>query len=241
LKPRRLARAIQIGAVTIGGDAPIAVQSMTKTDTRDAAATIYQIKELEEYGCEIIRVAVPDETAAAALPAIKKGIRIPLVADIHFDYRLALAALAAGVDGLRLNPGNIADPARVTTVVKAARARRVPIRIGVNAGSLPREFTPGLSLPQRMAAAAMQQIALLESLDFDLIKVSLKAFDVPSLPGNRRQNPLPAPSGNHRVRHCPYRHHTQRHRYRRFALPWPGRYNQGLPDGSSPGRGSGWL
>jgi (E)-4-hydroxy-3-methylbut-2-enyl-diphosphate synthase len=103
-----------------------------------------------------------------------------LIADIHFDYRLALAALAAGVDGLRLNPGNIADPARVTAVVKAARARRVPIRIGVNAGSLPREFTPGLSLPQRMAAAAMQQIALLESLDFDLIKVSLKAFDVPT-------------------------------------------------------------
>jgi (E)-4-hydroxy-3-methylbut-2-enyl-diphosphate synthase len=153
---------------------------MAKTDTRDADATIRQIKELEEYGCEIVRVAVPDPEAAAALAAIKKGISIPLIADIHFDYRLALLALEAGVDGLRLNPGNIAEPDRVAAVVKAARARQVPIRIGVNAGSLPKTVRTGLSLPQRMVAAAMHHIKLLEDLDFDLIKVSLKAFDVPT-------------------------------------------------------------
>jgi (E)-4-hydroxy-3-methylbut-2-enyl-diphosphate synthase len=153
---------------------------MTKTDTRDVLATIRQIKELERFGCEIVRVAVPDPEAAAALAAIKKGISIPLVADIHFDYRLALLALEAGVDGLRLNPGNIAEPDRVAAVVKAARARQVPIRIGVNAGSLPKTVRTDLSLPQRMVAAAMHHIKLLEDLDFDLIKVSLKAFDVPT-------------------------------------------------------------
>jgi (E)-4-hydroxy-3-methylbut-2-enyl-diphosphate synthase len=153
---------------------------MTKTDTRDTAATIRQIKELEEFGCEIIRVAVPDSQAAAALATIKKGISIPLVADIHFDYRLALMALGAGVDGLRLNPGNIAEPDKVAAIVNAARTRQVPIRIGVNAGSLPVSTENGRSLPHRMVAAAMHHVRLLENLDFDLIKVSLKAFDVPS-------------------------------------------------------------
>ncbi|MBP1706441.1 MAG: 4-hydroxy-3-methylbut-2-en-1-yl diphosphate synthase [Chloroflexi bacterium] len=164
----------------MGGDAPIVVQSMTKTDTRDARATIEQIRELEDCGCEIIRCAVPDLEAARALKTIKKGISIPLVADIHFDYRLALAALEAGVDGLRLNPGNISDPARVSVIVKEARVRRVPIRIGVNFGSLPQDLDPALSLPQKMAAAALRHIRMLEDLDFDLIKVSLKAFDVPT-------------------------------------------------------------
>jgi (E)-4-hydroxy-3-methylbut-2-enyl-diphosphate synthase len=164
----------------VGGDAPIVVQSMTKTDTRDARATIEQIRELEDCGCEIIRCAVPDLEAARALKTIKKGISIPLVADIHFDYRLALAALEAGVDGLRLNPGNISDPARVSVIVKEARVRRVPIRIGVNFGSLPQDLDPALSLPQKMAAAALRHIRMLEDLDFDLIKVSLKAFDVPT-------------------------------------------------------------
>jgi (E)-4-hydroxy-3-methylbut-2-enyl-diphosphate synthase len=153
---------------------------MTKTDTRDARATIEQIRELEDCGCEIIRCAVPDLEAARALKTIKKGISIPLVADIHFDYRLALAALEAGVDGLRLNPGNISDPARVSVIVKEARVRRVPIRIGVNFGSLPQDLDPALSLPQKMAAAALRHIRMLEDLDFDLIKVSLKAFDVPT-------------------------------------------------------------
>src|SRR3972149_2698064 len=136
---RRKGKPIQIGDVTVGGNAPITVQSMTNTDTRDVRATINQIKELEEADCEIIRVAVPDMEAAEAIKGIKKGISIPLIADIHFDYRLALAALKAGVDGLRLNPGNISEPEKVKAVVKAAKERKVPIRIGVNAGSLPKK------------------------------------------------------------------------------------------------------
>ena len=177
---RRKSKPIQIGNVTVGGDSPIVVQSMTKTFTYDVMSTIRQIKELEEYSCEIIRVAVPDEESAQALPAIKKGISIPLIADIHFDYRLALMALKAGVDGLRINPGNIGEPERVKTVARAAKERQVPIRIGVNAGSLPRAANAKLSIAEQMVAAAMNQIQLLESLDFDLIKVSLKAFDVPT-------------------------------------------------------------
>ncbi len=154
------------------------VQSMTKTDTRNAGATVAQIRELEDYGCEIIRVAVPDMEAALAIREIKKGIHIPLIADIHFDHRLALASLESGADGLRLNPGNISDPEKVTAVVKAARERRTPIRIGVNFGSLPQDLDPALTLPQKMAEAAIRHIRILENLDFDLIKVSLKAFDV---------------------------------------------------------------
>ncbi len=171
---------MHIGNVTIGGGAPIAVQSMTNTDTRDARSTINQIKELEEYGCEIIRVAVPDTEAAKALPRIKKGISIPLVADIHFDYRLALEAIKSGVDALRLNPGNIGNPEEVKKVVLAAKERRVPIRIGLNAGSLPKDLNPRLTTAKKLVAAALKQVKLLESLDFDLIKISLKAFDVPA-------------------------------------------------------------
>lgn len=180
MKPRRISKPIQIGKVTIGGDAPVVVQSMTNTDTRDVMSTINQVRELEDCGCEIVRVAVPDAEAARAISAIKKGISIPLIADIHFDYRLALTALESGADGLRLNPGNISEPEKVKAVVRAAKERNVPIRIGVNAGSLPETFKPRLSLPHRMVEAAMQQIKLLESLDFDLIKVSLKAFYVPT-------------------------------------------------------------
>jgi len=177
---RRVSKAIKIGGVTVGGGAPITVQSMTKTDTRDARATIRQIKELAEYGCELIRVAVPDAEAADALVKIKRGITIPLIADIHFDYRLALAALEAGVDGLRLNPGNIGEADKVKAVALAAKERGVPIRIGVNAGSLPKTTNLRLSVAERMVAAALEQVRLLESLDFDLIKISLKAFDVPT-------------------------------------------------------------
>jgi len=177
---RRVSKAIKIGGVTIGGGAPVVVQSMTKTDTRDARATIRQIKELEECGCELVRVAVPDAEAARAISGIKKGIAVPLIADIHFDYRLALMALEAGADGLRLNPGNIGEPEKVKAVALAAKERSAPIRIGVNAGSLPRKANPRLSVAGRMVAAALEQIRLLESLDFDLIKVSLKAFDVPT-------------------------------------------------------------
>ncbi|MBI4286588.1 MAG: flavodoxin-dependent (E)-4-hydroxy-3-methylbut-2-enyl-diphosphate synthase [Chloroflexi bacterium] len=177
---RRASKAIQIGNVTIGSGAPIVVQSMTKTDTRDVQTTVQQIRELEQCGCEIIRVAVPDAEAARAIAAIKEEITIPLIADIHFDYRLALLALESGADGLRLNPGNIGEPDKVAAVVKAAKARNVPIRIGVNAGSLPADLYPELTIPQQMVTAAMRQVRLLESLDFDLIKVSLKAFDVPT-------------------------------------------------------------
>ena len=180
MNPRRISKPIQIGNVTIGGDTPIVVQSMTNTDTRDVTSTVRQIKELEDCDCELVRVAVPDKQAAEAIGAIKKGISIPLIADIHFDYRLALAALKAGADGFRLNPGNISDPEKVKAVVQAARERNVPIRIGVNAGSLPKMANPELTVSQQMVEAALEQIRLLESLDFDLIKVSLKAFDVPT-------------------------------------------------------------
>jgi (E)-4-hydroxy-3-methylbut-2-enyl-diphosphate synthase len=180
MKSRRISKAIIIGGVTVGGGAPIVVQSMTKTDTRDIKATVRQIKQLEEVDCEIVRVAVPDAQAARALVDIKKKTRVPIIADIHFDYRLALMALEAGVDGLRLNPGNIGEPDKVKKVALAAKERGVPIRIGLNAGSLPKTSNPNLNVAQRMVAAAFKQIKLLENLDFDLIKVSLKAFDVPT-------------------------------------------------------------
>jgi (E)-4-hydroxy-3-methylbut-2-enyl-diphosphate synthase len=177
---RRISKQIQIGGVKIGGGAPVVVQSMTNTDTHDVKSTVRQIKQLEQYGCEIIRVAVPDMQAAEAIKEIKKDIKIPLIADIHFDYRLALAALESGVDGFRLNPGNIGDRAQIKQVVLAAKARAIPIRIGLNAGSLPKQSGASKPVAQRMVDAALTQVRLLESLDFDLIKVSLKAFDVPT-------------------------------------------------------------
>jgi (E)-4-hydroxy-3-methylbut-2-enyl-diphosphate synthase len=175
---RRASKVIKVGKVEIGGAGPVVVQSMTKTDTRDVKATVNQIRQLEECGCEIVRVAVPDTDAAQAIVDIKKRIKIPLIADIHFDYRLALAALKSGADGLRLNPGNISDPEHIAAVVHAAKEREVPIRVGVNAGSLPKSSKKKASVVQRMVDAALAEIQLLESLDFDLIKVSLKAFDV---------------------------------------------------------------
>ena len=180
MNPRRTSKQIRISTVTVGGNAPIVVQSMTKTDTRDVMSTVNQIKGLEDCGCEIIRVAVPDAEAAQAIRAIKKSISLPLIADIHFDYRLALMALEAGADGLRLNPGNIGEPEKILAVARAAKKRNVPIRIGVNAGSLPKSANHDLTTAQQMVAAALGQIRLLENLEFDLIKVSLKAFDVPT-------------------------------------------------------------
>ena len=177
---RRTSLPLRIGSVIVGGDAPIIVQSMTKTDTHDIPATIGQIRELEECGCEIVRVAVRDKEAAESISAIKKGISLPVIADIHFDYRLALLALQSGSDGLRLNPGNIGDRKQIAKVVAAAKEREVPIRIGVNAGSLPPNFEPDAPLAKRMVDMASEQIRLIESLDFNLIKVSLKAFDVPT-------------------------------------------------------------
>jgi (E)-4-hydroxy-3-methylbut-2-enyl-diphosphate synthase len=183
---RRKSKPLQIGNVTVGGDAPVIVQSMANTKTADAPATLRQINELAAVGCEIVRVAVPDRQAAEALPQIVAHSPLPVVADIHFDYRLALEALRAGVHGLRLNPGNIRDPEKIRQVVAEAKARRTPIRVGVNAGSLPPlaslvegELPPATS--QRMVEAALWEIGILEDMGFDLIKVSLKAFDVPTM------------------------------------------------------------
>lgn len=177
---RRKSRPIKMGNVTIGGNAPVTVQSMTNTDTRNAQATRSQINSLVKAGCEIIRVAVPDMEAAKALPQIKKDLAIPLVADIHFDYRLALASLDAGVEGLRINPGNIGGEDKVAAVVREAKRRNVPIRIGVNAGSLEKDLAAdGIITPEAMVQSAVRHIAMLEKMNFYDLKISLKASDVP--------------------------------------------------------------
>ncbi|MEK7702361.1 MAG: flavodoxin-dependent (E)-4-hydroxy-3-methylbut-2-enyl-diphosphate synthase [Nitrospirota bacterium] len=177
---RRKTRQIQVGSVKIGGDAPIVVQSMTVSDTRDVAATVAEIKQLEAVGCEIVRVAVPEQASADALPKIRSQISIPLIADIHFDYHLALAAMKAGVDGLRLNPGNIGSKERVEKVVKMAKDQGVPIRIGVNAGSLERDLLERFGYPtaEAMVESAARHIEILEELNFYDTKVSLKASHV---------------------------------------------------------------
>ncbi len=202
---RRPSTPVNVGGVKVGGGADITVQSMTKTDTRDVAATVRQIHQLEEAGCEIIRSAVPDMEAAEAMREIKKQIHIPLIADIHFHYRLALECAEGGVDCLRLNPGNLRDEDQVRQVVSAAKDRRIPIRIGVNFGSLPpvggigrtRGFSRHMDLVNKlpkegevkqgeysvvdhMVATALWEISLLEEQDFDNIKISMKAFDVPT-------------------------------------------------------------
>lgn len=178
---RRKSCPLMVGRVQVGGGAPVSVQSMTNTDTRDSTATIAQINELAREGCEIIRVAVPDPIAAAALPLIIRGIDIPLIADIHFDYRLALLALQAGAQGLRINPGNIGGKSKVAEVAAAAKERSVPIRIGVNAGSLEKGLLAkyGGVTPAAMVASAMGHIHILEELNFTDIKVSLKASNIP--------------------------------------------------------------
>jgi (E)-4-hydroxy-3-methylbut-2-enyl-diphosphate synthase len=178
--PRRATKRIMVGSVPIGGGAPVVVQSMTKTLTHQVGRTVAQVKRLERAGCEIVRLAVPDERSAEALKAIRKRITIPVIADIHFDHRLALAALRAGVDGLRLNPGTIGSKEKVREVVRACRQQRVPIRIGVNSGSLEKDLLAkyGEASSEAMAESALRHIRLLEDLGFDLIKVSLKASDV---------------------------------------------------------------
>lgn len=177
---RKKTRRIYIGKVPIGGGAPIVVQSMTKTDTRNIKATVRQIKQLEQAGCEIVRLAVPDMNAAKILGEIKKRIKIPIVADIHFNYRLAVEAIRQGVDGLRINPGNIGDNWKVKEVVSAAKDKKIPIRIGVNSGSLPKDLIDKYGHPsaEAMVEAAERHIEILEKQDFHDIKVSLKASDV---------------------------------------------------------------
>lgn len=178
---RRKTRKLQLGNIYLGGDAPIAVQSMTNTKTEDVEATVKQIKNLADLGCDVIRCAAPTLEAAYALSEIKRRISIPLVADIHFDYKLALEALASGVDGLRLNPGNIGGIKEVSQVVAKAAERNVPIRIGVNAGSLPKDILLkyGHPTPEALVEAAWRHIKILEDLDYRNIKISLKAHDVP--------------------------------------------------------------
>ena len=180
VRPRKITRQIQVGQVPVGGNAPVSVQSMTNTRTQDVAATISQIKRLTAAGCDIVRVAVPDETAATAVAQIKRGIGIPLIADIHFDYRLAISAAEAGADGLRINPGNIGGDRKVKAVVTCARDKGIPIRIGVNAGSLEKELLKkyGGATAEAMVESALRQVEHLRAQDFHDIKVSLKASDV---------------------------------------------------------------
>jgi (E)-4-hydroxy-3-methylbut-2-enyl-diphosphate synthase len=186
LSPRRISRPVHVGDVQVGGDAPVVVQTMTNTDTADAKATIEQIARLADAGAEIVRIAVPDKRAAEAVPDIVKATPVPLIADIHFDHRLALAAITGRIHGLRLNPGNIRDEGKVREVVTAAKARGISIRIGVNEGSLPPipalkdgELPP--SKERRMVDAGLWEIGILEDMGFEDIKISLKAFDVPTM------------------------------------------------------------
>lgn len=176
---RRPTREVRIGSVTIGGDHPIAVQSMTTTRTEDVDATLAEIKGLEEAGVELVRVAVPFEKSANALPILKREMSVPLIADIHFDSRMAILALEAGVDKIRLNPGNISQRKRVERVVAMAKERGVPIRIGVNSGSVEKEFLEkyGDPCPEAMVDSALRHVGILEDLDFHDIVVSLKSTD----------------------------------------------------------------
>ena len=176
----RISRQINIGQVKVGGGAPVTVQSMTKTDTRDVPATVAEIKKLEKAGCDIVRLAVPDMEAAQALGEIKKEVNIPIVSDIHFDYRLALEAIKQGVDGMRINPGNIGSKARIKAVVDAVKERGIPIRIGVNSGSLEKEILRKYGSPtaEALAESAFRHVRILEDLDFRDIKISVKSTNV---------------------------------------------------------------
>lgn len=178
---RKKKRVVDIGGVKIGGDYPIAIQSMCNTDTRNVKATVEQIIELENTGCEIIRVAVPDMAAAEAISDIKKSIHIPLVADIHFDYRIALECMKNGVDKVRINPGNIGDRERVKEVVEMAKERSIPIRIGVNGGSLDKKLLNkyGGVTADALVESAMEHIEILDSLNFYNTVVSIKVSNVP--------------------------------------------------------------
>jgi len=180
LIPRKRTKQISLGAVRIGGNAPVAVQSMCNTDTRDAARTLEQISRLEQAGCEIVRLAVPDRDAAKALGEIRRNAKLPLIADIHFDYRLALEAVKQGVDGLRINPGNIGGKSKVSEVVHVCKDRGIPIRIGVNAGSLEKHLLEKYKHPtsEAIVESAFGHIHILEDLNFTDLKVSLKASDV---------------------------------------------------------------
>lgn len=188
---RKQKRAVNIGGVKIGGGNPVAIQSMCNTDTRDVKSTVSQILKLEDAGCEIIRVAVPDMAAAEAVKEIKKQIHIPLVVDIHFDYRLALECMKNGADKVRINPGNIGDRERVKQVVETAKSGGIPIRIGVNGGSLDKRLLEkhGGVTADALVESAMEHVAILDELNFNDIVVSIKVSDVPTtLAAYRRFN-----------------------------------------------------
>lgn len=173
-------KSVNCGDVIIGGEAPISIQSMTNIDTRDVKNVINQIKALEDAGCEIVRLAIPDMEAAEALLQIKKNVKSPLVADIHFDYRLAIAAIKNGADKVRINPGNIGSVDRVRAVVQAAKERRIPIRVGVNSGSLEKDIVAknGGVTAEGLAESALRNVKLLEDMEFNDIVISLKSSDV---------------------------------------------------------------
>ena len=178
---RKRTRPVRVGNIQVGGGAPITVQSMTNTPTRDVDATVKQIRRLEKAGCELVRVAVPDRPAAAAITEIRRRVQIPVIADVHFDHRLAIAAAEAGADGLRINPGNIGGKTKVRAVVDAARERGLAIRVGVNAGSLEKDLLHryGGVTAEAMVESALRHVRQLEEMNFTDIKVSLKASDVP--------------------------------------------------------------
>jgi (E)-4-hydroxy-3-methylbut-2-enyl-diphosphate synthase len=189
---RRITRRIAVGQVAIGGGAPIAVQSMTNTMTSDIEATVAQIRALEQAGCEIIRVAVPDRAAAEAIRTLRGHITIPLIADIHFDSRLAVTAMEHGAQGIRINPGNLGGPEKLARVVDAAKRHRVPIRVGVNSGSIEKGLLqqygyPTPERPDALIASALQNVQLLEAHGFDAIKISIKSSDtLTTIAGYRR-------------------------------------------------------
>ncbi len=179
---RRQTRQIHIGNVAVGGNSPISVQSMTNTDTRDVAATVAQIEKLQDAGCEIIRVAVLDKDAALAIKKIREKILIPLIADIHFDHRLAVAAMESGAQGIRINPGNLGGPEKLSKVVDAAKAHKVPIRVGVNSGSIEKDLLkefgyPTEDNPKSLIESALRNVRLLEKQSFEEIKISIKSSD----------------------------------------------------------------
>ena len=245
--PRRVSKQLKIGDVTIGGGAPIRVQSMTTAFTRDVEATVAEILRLAEAGCEIVRVAVPHKEDADALPEIRKRSPIPVIADIHFDYRLALRALEAGVDGLRLNPGNIGSREKTRMVVKEAKDRQVPMRIGVNVGSLESRLIPELMMlegdekvdktAEAMVESALDHVKILEDMDFTDIKISAqsvgRADDSPCLPAHRRPCRVSPSLGYHRGGNDQGRYGKECRGTGHFAESGHWRYTAGLVGGES--------
>jgi len=243
---RRKSRQIMVGKVPVGGDAPIAVQSMTNTDTCDVAATLDQIRRLEAVGADIVRVSVPTMDAAEAFRKIRAGTTVPLVADIHFDYRIAMKVLEYGVDCLRINPGNIGRDERMRTITESARDKGVPIRIGVNAGSLGKELMRKYGEPNAdaMVESALHHIDILDSYNFQDFKVSLKASEVfMTVAAYRKlatQIVTPA-SRYHRSRWFAFRHSEKFGRSRSAVDGRHRRHHSYFAGGRSGGRDQGWF